>query len=80
MEFDFPIENYQGQTRDADEPRSTVVIETTEAELIRSSIMHRRLEPAALKVVLEETYINSTSDLGALDLIARANSISDAKE
>lgn len=51
MEFSFPIENYQGKTRDADEPRTTVVIETTEAELIKSSILHRRLEPAALKVV-----------------------------
>jgi len=30
--------------------------------------------------VPEESYINSTNDLGAMEMIARANSISDAKE
>jgi len=61
------------------EPRTTVIVETSEAEIIINVNIHRRPQKVAF-IVDDESYVNSTSDLGAMEMIARANSISDAKD
>lgn len=61
------------------DPKTTIVIETTESELTKNIGIHRR--PMEVNVMItDESYVTSTNDLGALDMINRANSIFDAKE
>jgi hypothetical protein len=61
------------------DPRSAAdVIETNDSELQRNIAFHRK--PIITNLLIsDESFTTTTNDLGAIEMIALANSISDAK-
>ena len=64
--------------RKADPGSAANVIETTETELQRNILFHRKPLVANL-IISDESFTTTANDLGAMEMIGLANSISDAK-
>jgi|LakMenEpi03Aug12_release.lakeMendotaPanAssembly.Ray.scaffolds.fasta_scaffold527034_1 hypothetical protein len=79
MEFSYSSKHEAEVKRDKADPKSAAhVIETSETELQRNIAFHRKPFVANL-LISDESLTPSTNDLGAMEMIALANSISDAK-
>lgn len=81
MELSADGENADRKKIGYKEERLTVVIETTEQDIQRNISFHRQMVAPEELLIMDESLM-TTNDLGAdaMEMIARANSISDAKQ
>ena len=79
MEFSYQSKDEEKiNMEQADAKSTTHVLETSETEIQRNIAYHRKPLEANL-MISYESLAPSTNDLGAMEMIALANSISDAK-